>query len=91
MSTEVLDPQVVTIITTIASIVLGIIATKFKTQKNTATNALSITAKKAEQFGKIINKLIAANEDSKVTNEEFNGIVTAIKELVELPEPKPEQ
>lgn len=88
MTESLLDPQLTALITTILTIVIGIIAAKFKTQHSTAMNALAVTSDKADKFGKAIAKMIAANEDKEITTEEFNGIVSAFKEVLELPAQK---
>ena len=85
MTESLLDPQLTSIIVTILSIVLGIVAAKFKKQHSVAMNALAITSDKADKFGKALSKMIAANEDNAITTEEFNGIVSAFKEVLELP------
>lgn len=81
---EILSPELTAILTSIISIVLGIVAAKFKSQRTSAVNAMTTVSKKADQFEHLILKMIRANEDNKVTPEEFNGIVSAIKDLVTL-------
>ena len=88
MAESFLSPELTALLTTVISIVLTIVAAKFKTQHTAAKNILSMTSKKTAQFQKVITKLIEANEDTEITTEEYNGIVSAVKELIDLSDTK---
>jgi hypothetical protein len=80
-----ISPELVTLITTIATIVLGIIAKKYHGERNTAVAGLSIISDKAAKLQNVVNKIIAAQKDTAVTDDEFKGIIGAIEELIAKP------
>lgn len=80
-----ISPELVTLITTIATIILGIVAKKYHGERNTAIAGLSTASDKAGKLQNVVNKIITAQNDASVSEDEFKGIVKAIEELIAKP------
>ena len=76
-----LDPNLVAIVTSLASIVLGIIAKKYKSQKDEFVGLWSTANDKIDQAQAIANKIIEAAKDDKITEQEFQGIISGIETI----------
>ena len=76
-----LDPNLVAVITSIATILLGILAKKYKGQKDEAISLFSTANDKLDQAQAIAAKIIEAAKDEKITEAEFQGIISGIETI----------